>query len=376
MAMVERLGYADGGAERLAVAIACRLDPARFRSSLCVTRWDTEAVGREDVRQALDDLDGAGVDLVKLDRSSRYDFRAWRPLIRELRSDVDVIHSHMVGSNSWAAILGRTFRTPAIIAHEHMWSFDGSLFRTHLDRDLIGRGCDLFLTVSEQSRQSMIDLEGVNPGRIEALRNGIQDREAGDGARIREELQIAPDESVVGSVGLLREEKAFEVLIAAVGELVARGRAVRLVLVGDGPEREKLEGVIRELGLDKAVTITGIRMDVPDLLAAMDVGVCSSDWEGGPLSILEYMQAGVPVVATDVGGIPEMITDGVTGRLVPRRDPKAMADAIAGLLDDPEGARDLAAAGAERQRADYRLETMVSRLEERYEDIHARSRRR
>ncbi|HYH61150.1 MAG TPA: glycosyltransferase [Solirubrobacterales bacterium] len=376
LTMVESIGYATGGAERIAVAIASRLDPDRFHSSLCVTRWDEEGAARDDVARAVADVEAAGVTLRKVHRSSRYDFAAWRPIIPVLRTGTDVLHSHMFGSNSWGAILGRLCRVPVIVAHEHMWSFDGSRSRHFLDRDLIGRGCDLFLTVSEQSRRSMIELEGVNPSKLEALRNGIPDRPAGDGARIRKDLGIGSDEPVVGSVGLLREEKAFEVLVEAAKVLAEEDRTFRLLIVGDGPERDKIERAITTFELSGKVILTGMRQDVPDLLAAMDVAVCSSDWEGGPLSILEYMQAGLPVVATEVGGIPEMVTDGVTGRLVPKRDPTAMAEAIGTLLDDPDEAARLGKAGGERQRTEYRLKTMVERVEERYEELFAASSRR
>jgi glycosyltransferase involved in cell wall biosynthesis len=373
--MVEGMGYAAGGAERLAVWIASSLDPERFHSTLCVTRWDEAVADRDDIVRAVGDLEKAGVRLVRVHRSSRYGLAAWRPVLPVLRNEVDVIHAHMVGSNSWAAILGRLCQVPAIVAHEHMWSFDGSRARHFLDRDLIGRSCDLFLTVSAQSRQQMIDLEGVDPAKLEALRNGIPDRAAGDGAKIRAELGIDAEIPVIGSVGLLREEKAFEVLIEAGRVLAAAGNKFRLVIVGDGPERGKLERAIARSNLGDVVILTGIRLDVPDLLAAMDVAVCSSDWEGGPLSILEYMQAGIPVVATNVGGIPEMVTDGVTGLLVPPRDPEAMAAAIGRLLDDPGEARSFGEAGTERQRAEYRMETMVERVEKRYEELVAASRR-
>ena len=374
--MVEGMGYAAGGAERLAVAIASSLNSERFRSSLCVTRWDEAAEDRDDIVKAVGDLEKAAVRLVKVYRSSRYDFAAWMPLIPVLRNEVDVIHSHMVGSNFWAAILGRLCQVPAIVAHEHMWSFDGSRARHLVDRDLIGRGCDLFLTVSAQTRQNMIDLEGVNPAKLEALRNGIPDQPAGDGAKIRGELGIDGNMPIIGSVGLLREEKAFEVLVEAAKVLAAAGRSFRLVIVGGGPERGKIERAIARFGLEESVILTGIRLDVPDLLAAMDVAVCSSDWEGGPLSILEYMQASIPVVATGVGGIPEMVTDGVTGLLVPPRDPEAIAAAIARLLDDPGEARRFGEEGRERQQNNYRMETMVERVEQRYEELVAASTRR
>ena len=105
---------------------------------------------------------------------------------------------------------------------------------------------------------------------------------------------------------------------------------MRFVIAGEGPERERLETLRRALGLDRAFSLPGARDDVPDLLAAFDVAVCCSDFEGGPLSVMEYMDAGLPVVATRVGGLPELVADGVTGELVPARDPAALGAARAG----------------------------------------------
>ena len=109
-----------------------------------------------------------------------------------------------------------------------------------------------------------------------------------------------------------------------------------MLIAGDGWMREGLQRQIDALGLGEVVTLLGMRADVPDLLAAADVAVCCSDFEGGPLSVMEYMGAGLPVLATEVGGLPELISDGENGILIPPRDPGALAEAAAALLADPE----------------------------------------
>jgi glycosyltransferase involved in cell wall biosynthesis len=115
----------------------------------------------------------------------------------------------------------------------------------------------------------------------------------------------------------------------------------------------------------------GAREDVPDILRAFDVAVTSSDFEGSPLSVMEYMEAGLPVVATDVGGLAQIVHDGVHGVLVARRDPLALARAIEGLLADPRRRRELGAAGRERRRAEFDLGVMVARIEALYEQLYA-----
>ena len=132
-----------------------------------------------------------------------------------------------------------------------------------------------------------------------------------------------------------------------------------------------LTSLASELSLDDAISFLGHRDDVPDVLAALDVAVISSDYEGAPLAVIEFMAAGLPVVATRVGGIPDLIDDGEQGLLVPRRDPAALADAIAGLLADPGRARAIGEAGRRRQRAEFDIDVAVRTIEGLYEDLCA-----
>jgi glycosyltransferase involved in cell wall biosynthesis len=142
-----------------------------------------------------------------------------------------------------------------------------------------------------------------------------------------------------------------------------------VLLAGTGPERQSLEGLVGKLGLQHTVRLLGYRPDVPDVLAAMDIAVCSSDREGTPIAILEYMDAGLPVVATAVGGVPDVLDDGVQGLLVPRRDPEALARAIAELLSDPQRATAMGAHGRERRRTEFTLGVMIRRIEDLYREL-------
>ena len=156
-------------------------------------------------------------------------------------------------------------------------------------------------------------------------------------------------------------------LVEAAARLRETHPEAQVLIAGEGPERAGLEALRERLGVDGAVRLLGVRNDVPDILAALDVAVCCSDFEGGPLSVMEYMGAGLPVVATRVGGLPELVKDGETGVLVEPRDPAALAAAIGELLDDP-GRRDrLGAAGRELRSSEYDIDVWVRRLEDLYE---------
>ena len=370
--LVERLVH--GGAERLAAEIATRLDPQLFASTLCITRATHagHAASGDLPRRLRADAEAAGVRVLGLDRRGRWDLAAWSPLLRLLRSgDVQVIHGHMFGSNAWAVLLGRLTRIPVIVAHEHSWAFTGRRLRGIADRRLIAAGSDVIIACSQEDRRRMIDRQGIAPSAVRFVPNGIAGAPPTPGRRMRAELGIASDAPVIGSVGALRTEKRFDVLLRGVAELAPRWPGLRVVIVGEGAERRRIESLARELGLDDTLLLLGARDDVPDVLQALDIAVTSSDFEGGPLSVMEYMEAGLPVVATAVGGLPQMISDGVHGVLVPRRDPPALAHAIEGLLADPRRRHELGAAGRRRRREEFDLDVMVGELQRLYGQLYA-----
>jgi glycosyltransferase involved in cell wall biosynthesis len=141
-------------------------------------------------------------------------------------------------------------------------------------------------------------------------------------------------------------------------------------------EAERLTRLAKEKGADRTVRFLGVRYDIQDLLSALNVAVITSDYEGSPLSVMEYMEAGLPVVATRVGGVPDIVVDGETGFLVPPRDPAAVAEALSRLLEEPELARAMGEAGRKRRRTEFDLAATVRRIEELYEELYAGKRGR
>jgi glycosyltransferase involved in cell wall biosynthesis len=365
-----------GGAERLALEIATRLDQRRFESTLCVSRWPSDDDADEGVEAATRLARSAGIDLLKLRRRrGRLDALGWRPLLALLREGhVDVLHAHMFGSNVWGTLLGRASRVPVVIAHEHGWSFEGNRMRRLLDRHLIARGADAFIAVSRENRRLMIATEKLRPEDVVLIPSGVPDRRPSHGD-LRDELGIAPGDPVVASVCVLRAEKALDVLVGAAELLRADLPRLRVLIAGDGPERAALQSSIARHSLQATVTLLGMRSDVPDVLAAADVAVCCSDWEGSPLAVMEYMAARKAIVATRVGGVPDLIDDGVHGILVPPRAPAALAEAVARLLDDRQLAAQMGAHARERQQREFDMDVMVRRLERLYQELCAASRR-
>jgi glycosyltransferase involved in cell wall biosynthesis len=358
--LLDRLSGGGGGAEVFTVGLASSLPRDRFDVRVCAVR---EADGF-----LLELLDDAGIPRFCLQRDGR-DLRPFRRLHRYLREEcVDVLHTHMFGSNVWGTVVGRLARTPVIVAQEHTWSYQGQPLRKLLDGQLIGRFASRFVAVSRADRERMVALERVRPEKTAVIPAAFVPRDLPPAGDARAELGIPAEAPVVGTAVSMRPQKALEVLIDAFARLLEALPDARLLLVGDGVCREELEAHARRRGVDGRVHFTGNRPDVLNFIAAFDVSALSSDFEGTPLFVFESMALGTPVVATAVGGLLEVIEDGRSGVLVPPRDPEALASALEDLLRDPARREAIAAAGRERVR-EFSVERAAERFAGLYEEL-------
>ena len=356
-----------GGGERLAVEGVVRLDPARFERALCVTRWDDDVAASEPARSIIERLRANDVEIIPIRRTRRAGVRAFGPLWRtHRRQPIDVLHGHLFGSNVWATVFGRLWGIPVVVAHEHMWSYGDGRARPLIDRVLIARFSDAFIAVSGYGRDEMVSKEGINPAAIHVLTNGIEAPALLSKGAARAALGLPESGLIVGSIGHLRSEKAYEVMVEATALLSARFPEARAVIIGTGPEEETLRATAERVGLDGRLMLAGQREDAATLVSAFDVAVCCSDFEGGPLSVMEYMASGVPVVASDVGGLSELLGGGSAGKLVPPRDPSALAAAIEALWDDPDATSEMVSRASELRARDHDIATWVERLETLY----------
>ena len=282
-----------------------------------------------------------------------------------------MLHAHKFGSNVWAAVLGTLARTPAIVAHEHTWSFQGQPVRKLLDRRLIAARADAFLAVSEQDRRRMIEIEGIDPGKVIFVPNGIPAAAGPSGADIRGELgDRCRDVPVVGTVCALRPQKALDVLLEAAAKLSGDLPALRVLIVGEGPERAGLEQPDRRARprrhRDAARAarrrprparrhrrrglLLGLRGD-----AALDPRV-----HGGATSDRRDR----------VGGIPDLIEPEVEGLLVEPRDP-GRASPPRSRASSPTRISPPRSAPArgERQHAEFDIGVTVRAIERIYEGL-------
>ena len=267
-----------------------------------------------------------------------------------LRRRYDLVLTHTSKGGMLGRLAARLAGVPAIVHYVHGFAFHEFTqplvkpFFVALER-LAARFCDAIISVGEAHRQTAIRLGIKKPECIHTVLNGIDLRRFlnVDRARARRSLGFGDDEIILGSNGRLSAQKGFEYMIRALPEIVARFPRVRLAIAGVGPREEELRTLAAEMDIADRVTFLGFRRDVPELLAAMDVFVHSSLWEGLSISLMEAMAAGRPIVATRICGNLEMIESGRNGILAEPASPEALASAVCRVLEDDFYARSLAA---------------------------------
>ena len=321
-----------GGAERLVVSMTQRGDRTRFDYEVAYVLDDHDALVPE--------LERAGVPVHSLGARSDYDLR-WLGRLRALmaRGGFDIVHSHLPYAAGLGRLVAATVPPRATLVYtEHcMWDQVALPTRT-LNRLTIGLD-DRVLTVSEASRlalpasvrpRAQVVVHGIE---LEPVREALREREELRRS-VRTELGLSDDELLSLTVANFRWQKGHDVLLRAARAVIDRGVPVRFVAAGDGPLRHDLEHLRTELSLDGHVQFLGERADVPRLLAAADLFVLPSRYEGLPLALMEAACVGVPVVATAVSGLPDLFANGRDALLVPPEQAQALADAITRLAGD------------------------------------------
>jgi glycosyltransferase involved in cell wall biosynthesis len=328
------------------------------------------------------EAEAAGASVVSLDkppgRHPEYVDRVVS-VLTDLRPDV--IHTHQIGA-TW--FLGRAVRrlnaprVPVLHTQHGNLSAEQPGWWPALKARLFIRGAaravDRFCCVSAEIASAVTRWQTVPRAKIEVVPNGIPTDRLCDlppPEVVRRSLGIPATAVVIGTVGRLAEIKRQDVLVRAIGRLRERSPDVRLLLVGDGPERLRLEALAGELKLSDRVHLAGYQPCPEQFLRIMDVFCLPSRSEGFPISLLEAWLAGVPAVCTAVGGIPDVVTDGESALLVPPGDDAALVEALSRLLDDRDLRDRLGRAGQRVVRERYSLERVTSEYEARYRGLLA-----
>ena len=310
----------------------------------------------------------AGVEVRSLGLSRKTDIGVvlrLRALLKEIRPDV--LHTYLLHGNILGRLIGRLVGVPVIIGSERTIGQARKWGRlaTRLTNPLT----DAVEVNSEIGGRAIERDLGVPSEKIELVRSGLDLSVFSSASRrdeLRSEFGVTADQHLIVYMGRLRTVKGVEFGIRAFATALEQLPNIRMVLAGEGDQRNFLGSLVSELGISEQVEFLGVRNDVPELLGAADSVLMPSLTEGFPRTAIEAMAAGKPVIATNVGGTPEAVIDGETGILVPARDSDALSAAIVRLVGDTDLQARLAQAGRKRAEKNYSVDRYVSRLDELY----------
>jgi glycosyltransferase involved in cell wall biosynthesis len=334
---------------------------------------------RREARAWLEELECLGFGVVRYRPTKEYNplgiLVAWRHL-----RGFELVHVNKTSPrNSLPAIVAsRLCGARVVLATEHVTAPIESHFPfgeriiTFLVRS-VNRLVDTTIAVSALSREMLMRNYGIPESRLVVIRNGIDasrfDVES-DGQDLRSELGLSPDDQVALLVGRFSAGKGHDLALSALARLSTEGsREVKMVFAGEGGKEGEIRALAEETGVESRVVFAGFRRDIPRLLSAANVLILPSESESMPLVILEAMSARRPVVATDVGGIREMVDDGRTGLLIQPGDVEGLSRALAELASDPERARAMGEAGRKKVEEEFGEEACVSAVLRLYGDL-------
>jgi glycosyltransferase involved in cell wall biosynthesis len=340
-----------GGAERMISTLSAALNAKQFRVIVGLFRqgWLQEQCESLQVETRIIPLEGVF--------HHRW-FKRCLQLIREER--VAVVHAHEFSAIVYGSLVARLTAIP-FVGTIHGKNYYWERVRRRLAYRWASRYGQL-VAVSEDLKKFVIEKVGIQDSRIQVIYNGVEPAatvQPEEVTRCREELGFGTDDIVIGAVGSLYPVKGHRYLLDAMPEVLAQHPRARLLIIGRGPLEDSLRAQADRLGIKDRVRFLGLRHDVPRLLAMMDLFVLPSLSEGLSLALLEAMAAGKPVVATRVGGNPELVKSGRTGLLVQPNDPVALATNISTLLSDPAKILEYGEHGRERVLACFGMDKMV-----------------
>ena len=367
-----------GGPAQHVIHLTAGLPRARFESVLLsgreapsegsmralAARWAVRPIAVPGLGRRVSPVD----DMRSLVFLTRF-FRSFRP---------HIVHTHTAKAGALGRLAARLTGVPVVVHTYHGHVFHGyfsppvtSLFLA-VDR-MLARSTSRLLAVSESVKRELDGYRIGGPGQVTVQRLGL-DLTAFlgcqvHGGELRRELGMDSRHPLVGIVARLVPIKRHEDFIAASALLAARIPEARFLVIGDGERRTELEVLVRQKGLGERVRFLGWRHDLDRIYADLDVVVLTSANEGSPVSLIEAMAAGRPVVATEVGGVPDLVEHGVNGMLGRAGDPSATAEAIAALLADPERRRVMGEAGRKRVRDAYTIDQLVSDMDRLYTEL-------
>jgi glycosyltransferase involved in cell wall biosynthesis len=356
------------GVKRMFAWVMPRFDHERFNVSLVSLR-------RKDLSE--ETLEQFGVDVTYLSRH-KFDpgtYAALRKVLEAKRADI--VHMHGYGATTFGRLCARSLKIPAVL-HEHANHGDTPWFQKAADR-ILAPHTDLAIAVSESTAEFTVRARLMPAERTKVVYLGApldefaRDRTSADIAAARASLGIAADTIAIGSVTRLMPSKGNQYLVEAAAAITAKYDRARVFIVGEGELQGELARQASALRLGDRLVFAGFQRDVAAVLAALDIVVFPSLWEGTPLTAFEALASGKPIVATDADGLLDILTDRHDALIVPKRDAAALTRAVGELIDQPTLAMRLAE-NARHTGTQYDIGAFVKKMERLYELLHETSR--
>lgn len=363
-------GMEIGGMERVIMELCRYVDPKRYRLSIC-------CISRRGV--LADQMEAEGVQVIYCNQQSRAaKYMRGLELARIFREqNVQVLHTHHTPAFIDSTIGATLARVPVLINTDHCKQYPAPKIWMQLER-AASYGADTIVAVSKQTRDELIEYEKIPESKIEVVYNGIdvKPRRSEPPAVLRQELGLEPDDIVIGTAGRLEPQKGLDLFISAMPAILERLPKARFVVVGFGSLEAALKEQAARLGVAGRTIFTGSRVDAVDIIRLFDCFVSTSVFEGMPMALLEAMAFGKPIVATAVGGVPEVVTAGYNGILLHDRDPSSVSRAVTDLLTSPAKLAELGANGRRRYEEQFTAAAMVRAYEAIYDRYVDRKRLR
>lgn len=318
-----------GGAEKQLLSLVSNLDKEKY--DVCVAYFEGEGELRKEFEKR-------GIKIKKYRFYGLWDVLLWWKLYKDMEANkYNIIHTHGFKADLWGAVVGRLAGVPTIIStvHNQEQYLNNPIIRL-LEKWIIAPIDDTIIVVSGGVKRFLIKTSGIPEKKIKKVYYGINPVDIKIDAEqdIREELCIDKDVPLIGCIGRLVKQKGHIYLIQAARKVLEKFPKVKFLIIGKGKLEKNLKKLAQNSNLNSNIIFTGFRKDVYSIIDKLSLVVMPSLWEGFGLIFLEAMAMGKPIVATDVGGIPEVIENKETGILVSARNPEALAEAIICLLKD------------------------------------------
>ena len=354
-----------GGTQKMLYETIKNMDRNKYQTVVCSLKKGGI------YNKIISELDVKIISLNMNDRSGLLNILFFIPSVLKLskiirKEKIDIVHSWLFQANIISRIsarlagVNRVISSVRVMEQEKKWQLSIERITSNL--------CKKIIVNSRALKNFLLERNVADGEKIEVIYNGIEVSENTDKRNIFKELGLKENEKIIGTVGRLHKQKGIEYFLESAKIILPSvGFSLKFIIVGDGPERKKLESKARRLGIKNEVLFTGIREDAINLISIMDIFVLPSLWEGTPNVVLEAMLWGKPVISTEVGGVPELIENQVDGILVKPGNPVALADAVLQALKNERESIQMGIRAKEKVKKYFSIEKMVEQTEKLYQ---------